>query len=264
MLAVLVVLCVVFSSLAFVACNSDEEPHTHTYGQEWASDATGHWHAADCDATDECAAATTGFAEHEYVAGVCSVCQYADPDYVPALALNDNGVATVNATAEGAKYSYTGKINGTTLAITWTDANAKVMVNGQEITSGYEFTLNSGDTITFVMSTVDGTAASYEVTLGEPAPAVELGEYELGVGTKTVSDDGWGTKYTFTAPATGTYSISWTSDNADIYEDPDGSSTWIEASGYEFTLEEGETITFLMATVNWEADSYDVTIAVVA
>ncbi len=30
-----------------------EEEHTHTYSNEWTSDATQHWHAATCEHTDQ-------------------------------------------------------------------------------------------------------------------------------------------------------------------------------------------------------------------
>ncbi|MCI7563689.1 MAG: hypothetical protein MST09_01775, partial [Spirochaetia bacterium] len=62
--------------------------HTHKFATDWASDASGHWHAATCEHTDE----KSGFAEHtfgEYVSNndatteadgtktrECSVCGY--------------------------------------------------------------------------------------------------------------------------------------------------------------------------------------------
>ena len=50
-------------------------PHEHTYSEEWTSDESGHWHAATCEHKDE----ISGFASHDFVSGVCSVCGYAAP-----------------------------------------------------------------------------------------------------------------------------------------------------------------------------------------
>ena len=50
-------------------------PHVHTFSEEWTSDESGHWHAATCEHKDE----ISGFASHDFVSGVCSVCGYAAP-----------------------------------------------------------------------------------------------------------------------------------------------------------------------------------------
>lgn len=50
-------------------------PHEHTYSEEWTSDESGHWHAATCEHKDE----ISGFASHDFVSGVCSVCGYVAP-----------------------------------------------------------------------------------------------------------------------------------------------------------------------------------------
>lgn len=50
-------------------------PHVHTFSEEWTSDESGHWHAATCEHKDE----ISGFASHDFVSGVCSVCGYVAP-----------------------------------------------------------------------------------------------------------------------------------------------------------------------------------------
>ena len=51
-----------------------EPPHVHTFSEEWTSDERGHWHAATCGHD-----AMSGFAPHDFVSGVCSVCGYVAP-----------------------------------------------------------------------------------------------------------------------------------------------------------------------------------------
>ena len=51
-----------------------EPPHVHTFSEEWTSDERGHWHAATCGHD-----AMSGFASHDFVGGVCSVCGYVAP-----------------------------------------------------------------------------------------------------------------------------------------------------------------------------------------
>ena len=52
-----------------------EPPHEHTFSDAWTSDGSGHWHAATCEHKDE----ISGFASHNFVEGVCSVCGYVAP-----------------------------------------------------------------------------------------------------------------------------------------------------------------------------------------
>lgn len=69
------VACVAMLSAA--ACNAPaaENTHTHTYGTDWKSDATKHWHAATCEHTDE-KGDIDGHADANKD-GVCDVCSYA-------------------------------------------------------------------------------------------------------------------------------------------------------------------------------------------
>lgn len=57
-------------ALSFVACG-----HTHTYSEDWSTNATHHWHKATCDHTDE----TSSYGEHVYdneSDTVCNTCSY--------------------------------------------------------------------------------------------------------------------------------------------------------------------------------------------
>ena len=65
--------------MMFAACGQDPAPapeHNHTFDStKWASDATMHWHAANCEHTTE----KTDIQGHidENIDGVCDVCAYA-------------------------------------------------------------------------------------------------------------------------------------------------------------------------------------------
>jgi len=57
-------------ALSFVACG-----HTHTYSEDWSTNATHHWHKATCDHTDE----TSSYGEHVYdneSDTICNTCSY--------------------------------------------------------------------------------------------------------------------------------------------------------------------------------------------
>lgn len=95
-------------------CQSDDESHSHTFAEAWSSDATNHWHAADCghdEKKDE--------AEHTFDAGkittpatestegvktfTCTVCSYKKTESIPALGHThtfDDGKITTPATEE--------------------------------------------------------------------------------------------------------------------------------------------------------------------
>lgn len=55
----LAVVLAVVMCMMLAACDDD---HTHTYAEDWSSDATSHWHVATCDDTDE----VSGLAKHTF------------------------------------------------------------------------------------------------------------------------------------------------------------------------------------------------------
>lgn len=70
----LAALMAVTATLTLVGCG-EEETHTHTFSSEWASDASGHWHAATCEHD-----LVQDKGEHSFANGRCTVCGYADPN----------------------------------------------------------------------------------------------------------------------------------------------------------------------------------------
>lgn len=48
--------CAILISFVLVSCNdapTPEDPHEHTYSEDWSSDETNHWHEPTCEDTDE-------------------------------------------------------------------------------------------------------------------------------------------------------------------------------------------------------------------
>ncbi len=86
---------------------------THTYGEEWKKDASGHWHESTCDAkapTHD--VMKSDFAAHTFDEGVvtkpegygvvgekkftCTVCEYSKTEEIPALGAKDNAISFAN------------------------------------------------------------------------------------------------------------------------------------------------------------------------
>ena len=69
------ILCIVISLFTLVSCGDGD--HVHKYNRdEWVSDATNHWYAAECDCED---AGVTAKAAHTDVTmkdGFCDICGY--------------------------------------------------------------------------------------------------------------------------------------------------------------------------------------------
>ena len=86
---------------------------THTYGEEWKNDESGHWHDSTCDATAPTHDAIKGnFAAHTFDEGkvtkpadfgvvgekkfTCTVCGYSYTQEIPALGAKDNTISFAN------------------------------------------------------------------------------------------------------------------------------------------------------------------------
>ena len=94
---------------------------THTYGEEWKKDATGHWHESTCDATAPAHdVMKSDFAAHTFdesevtkpadygVVGekkfTCTVCGYEKTESIDALGAKDNEIVLVAGETLGKEY----------------------------------------------------------------------------------------------------------------------------------------------------------------
>ena len=76
LVTVLSLVCVIVCAFGLVACDRNNEPpaHTHTYSEEWQSDANNHWHAATCEHTDEKGDVAAHVDANND--GKCDICEY--------------------------------------------------------------------------------------------------------------------------------------------------------------------------------------------
>lgn len=94
---------------------------THTYGEEWKKDESGHWHESTCDATAPTHdVMKSDFAAHTFDKGVvtkpenygvvgekkftCTVCEYSYTQEIPALGAKDNEIVLVAGKTLGKEY----------------------------------------------------------------------------------------------------------------------------------------------------------------
>lgn len=94
---------------------------THTYGEEWKKDATGHWHESTCDATAPAHdVMKSDFAAHTFDEGkvtkpadygvvgekkfTCTVCGYEKTESIDALGAKDNEIVLVAGKTLGKEY----------------------------------------------------------------------------------------------------------------------------------------------------------------
>ncbi len=94
---------------------------THTYGEEWKKDESGHWHESTCDATAPTHdVMKSDFAVHTFDDGVvtkpegygvvgekkftCTVCEYSKTEEIPALGAKDNAILFANDLVEEKTY----------------------------------------------------------------------------------------------------------------------------------------------------------------
>lgn len=129
-----------------------------------------------------------------------------------------------------------------------------------------EFTVYIGSPKNTVIAITNVTALSFNLSYSET-----LNSSTLKLGPNDVKADGMGLEYTLTnsLPFPVAYTLSCNDENAFIMvrvaHEVEGYGTvwsdeWIEGETYTFTLNGFETITFIMATNDWEDDTYRVTI----
>ncbi len=103
---VLVLLAVLSACTPYEPEESTTQPHEHTYAEEWAKDATHHWHAATCEHTGE----TAEKAEHTFTEATCtapktcSVCGATEGE--PLLHTGGTATCTEKATCTRCNQEY--------------------------------------------------------------------------------------------------------------------------------------------------------------
>ena len=147
---------------------------THTYGEEWKKDESGHWHESTCDATAPTHDAIKGnFAAHTFDEGVetkpadygvvgekkftCTECGYSYTQEIPALGAKDNTISFANDLVEEKTYDGLAFIIDPAKVNRKGDGEITITYKGENDTAFSETApINAGEYT--VKATVKGTA----------------------------------------------------------------------------------------------------------
>lgn len=189
-----------------------------------------------------------------------------------SLSIGDNLVA---ASFKGKNITFTSAEGGSFILST-TDNRAYILLGADYVCSrgdNYKFSLEADGSITFVMSMQNPglEEIQYSVNIAVDNSSSEGGSDDggsgspsgnvLGMNGNTVSANADGVAYTFTASQSGTYVLSTEDDNAYIGSDAVLSFGGDQNNPYEFTLDEGESITIYFSTNDYYDDEYLINIA---
>ena len=176
------------------------------------------------------------------------------------LVLGENSVYVTieNYFANTVEMTFTATKAGTyVLSAADGEENANVyiedMYGSEWIELPYEFTLEAGESFTFLVSTSANIMTETEdyidltLTKEETVNELVLGDNSIDVVVTNFYPEQ--TMVTFTATEAGTYTLAAAEgeENADVYFNDE----WIEELPYEFTLAAGESIVFGVATLDW-------------
>ncbi len=155
------------------------ETHKHTYAEEWSKDENGHWYAATCTDTADCATATKDYAAHSYndETGLC-ICGQKKPTPVAGtvgnpLPLTVPGSVTASYSQGGSPIYYSFTATATeTLGITLSEGTSigysvTSAADINEYTSGktyIEVSITEGTTYYVAFFATDGQAAEISVS----------------------------------------------------------------------------------------------------
>ena len=147
---------------------------THTYGEEWKKDESGHWHDSTCDATAPTHDAIKGnFAAHTFDEGVetkpadygvvgekkftCTVCGYSYTQEIDALGAKDNAISFANDLVDEKTYDGLAFIIDPAKVNRKGDGEITITYKGENDTAFSETApINAGEYT--VKATVKGTA----------------------------------------------------------------------------------------------------------
>ena len=147
---------------------------THTYGEEWTKDESGHWHDSTCDATAPTHDAIKGnFAAHTFDEGVetkpadygvvgekkftCTVCEYSYTQEIDALGAKDNTISFANDLVDEKTYDGLAFIIDPAKVNRKGDGEITITYKGENDTAFSETApINAGEYT--VKATVKGTA----------------------------------------------------------------------------------------------------------
>ena len=165
---------------------------THTYGEEWKNDESGHWHDSTCDATAPTHDAIKGnFAAHTFDEGkvtkpadygvvgekkfTCTVCGYSYTQEIDALGAKDNAISFANDLVDEKTYDGLAFIIDPAKVNRKGDGEITITYKGENDTAFSETApINAGEYT--VKATVKGTA---EWKGGETTTTIIINKREI-------------------------------------------------------------------------------------
>ena len=165
---------------------------THTYGEEWKNDESGHWHDSTCDATAPTHDAIKGnFAAHTFDEGkvtkpadfgvvgekkfTCTECGYSYTQEIPALGAKDNTISFANDLVDEKTYDGLAFIIDPAKVNRKGDGEITITYKGENDTAFSETApINAGEYT--VKATVKGTA---EWKGGETTTTIIINKREI-------------------------------------------------------------------------------------
>lgn len=165
---------------------------THTYGEEWEKDASGHWHESTCDAkapTHD--VMKSDFAAHTFDEGVvtkpegygvvgekkftCTVCEYSKTEEIPALGAKDNTISFANDLVDEKTYDGLAFVIDPAKVSRKGDGEITITYKGENDTAFSETAPSNAGEYT-VKATVKGTA---EWKGGETTTTIIINKREI-------------------------------------------------------------------------------------
>ena len=165
---------------------------THTYGEEWKNDESGHWHESTCDATAPTHdVMKSDFAAHTFDEGVetkpadfgvvgekkftCTECGYSYTQEIPALGAKDNAISFANDLVDEKTYDGLAFIIDPAKVNRKGDGEITITYKGENDTAFSETApINAGEYT--VKATVKGTA---EWKGGETTTTIIINKREI-------------------------------------------------------------------------------------
>ncbi len=243
---------------------------THTYGEEWKKDESGHWHDSTCDATAPTHDVIKGnFAAHTFdeeivkeadygVVGekkfTCTVCEYSYTEEIDALGAKDNEIKLAEGKTLGKEY------DGEVLAITKGD----FVIDGNR-EPAFMFKVKGADDNTYT-ATAPKNAGEYTVKVSVAATAEwksATNTFDFAI-TPMVISVAWEPTYNNSNTFTGAPTELLPGDEATITVTMSSANVGAEVQSFEITGKDAGNYSLAIEDINVDivkADIVDFTIS---
>lgn len=244
---------------------------THTYGEEWKNDESGHWHDSTCDATAPTHDAIKGnFAAHTFDEGVetkpadygvvgekkftCTVCGYEKTEDIDAFDAQDNEIKLAEGKTLGKEY------DGEAISITKGD----FVIDGNR-EPAFMFKAKGADDNTYT-ATAPKNAGEYTVKVSAAATAewkAATKTFDFAITPKEISV-AWEPTYNNTNVFSGAPAELLPGDEATITVTMSSANVGAEVQSFEITGKDAGNYSLAIEDINVEiikADIVDFTIS---